>query len=122
MGRRAPSAVTEREDEMPSSQRSCSVDERRRGVVSAIVSEGGGQQRPYSDLTTVVEFFPGQDSLPDLVLEAIGEGIRVRCWCDAFGPVATDVTVGQLQNRVYRQHRRQGGPKQQDGSPVECCT
>ncbi len=105
-----------------SSRSWCSADERRRGVVRAIVNEGGGQDRPFSDLTRVVEFFPDRSSLPDDVLEEIRDGIRLRCWCRRFGPVSDQLTVGQLQQRVYRQHRRQGGPVRQEGSPEECCT
>jgi len=107
---------------MNGSRRYCTADERRRGVVSAIVNEGDGQDRPYSDMTRVIEFFPGRTSLPDDVLEAISEGIRCRCWCNEFGTVSAGHTVGQLQSQVYRRQRRQGGPQQQDGSPAACCT
>jgi hypothetical protein len=100
---------------------SCSADERRRGVVSAIVSDCGGQERPCSDATKVVEFYPDKETLPEEVLKCVQEAIGRRCWCQKFGPVRSDNTIGELQERVRRQHIRQGGPIKQPKSPDECC-
>ena len=107
---------------MSPTHRYCTAEERRRGVVQAIVEEGGGQDRPYSDTTLLVEFYPGRVSLPEEVLARVREGIRRRCWCLKFREVYAELTIGQLQNAVYRQHRRQGGAVHQDGSPDQCCS
>jgi hypothetical protein len=106
-------------------RRRCPADKRRQGVVSAIVKAGrgfGGQRRPHSDLTQVTEFFPNRSSLPERLLEQIQEQIRCRCWCKSFRPVLATNTVGQLERRVYYQHKFKGGRVKQSCSPDECCT
>ncbi len=101
---------------------SCTEEEIERGIIAAIGAAGGQTDRPCSDLTEVIEFFPGQTSLPEVVLERIRDEIRRRCWCREFGPVQENDTVAELCNSVYTQHMLRGGPVKQPDSPDECCS
>jgi len=86
-----------------------------------MVLECGGQDRPYSDVTEVAQFYPGRDSLPEETLTCIQTGITRRCRCEKFGPVRSHNIIGQLQERVRRQHIRQGRPIKQSNSSDQCC-